>query len=70
MAFKKWNIAKSSDFALLMQKYSLCSLSAKTLAARKNSLSETEIFSDKDSIYSPFDLKDMDIAADVAAQMF
>ncbi len=64
MGFKKWSIAKSGDYAEIMQKYSLCSLAAKALAARKNSLSEKEIFSQKDSIYSPFELVDMDRAAE------
>ena len=64
MAFKRWSVASCRDFEGLMQKYSLCSLAAKTLASRQNSLSEKEIFSQTDSIYSPFDLKDMDRAAD------
>ncbi|MBQ5815950.1 MAG: single-stranded-DNA-specific exonuclease RecJ, partial [Oscillospiraceae bacterium] len=64
MAFKKWSVAKTGEFAAIMQKYSLCSLAAKTLSARRETLSESEIFSKTDSIYSPFDLKDMDKAAD------
>ncbi len=64
MAFKRWSVAGSYDFETLMQKYSLCSLAAKTLAARKASLSEKDVFSQTDTIYSPFELKDMDRAAE------
>ncbi|MBQ8338260.1 MAG: single-stranded-DNA-specific exonuclease RecJ, partial [Oscillospiraceae bacterium] len=64
MGFKRWNVASAADFSHFMQKYSVCSLAAKVAASRINSLSEKELFSKGDSIYSPFELKDMDRAAD------
>ncbi len=64
MRFKKWKISDAKDFSQLTQKYSVCSLAAKVAAARKNSLSEKELFQKSDSIYSPFELKDMDRAVD------
>ncbi len=64
MRFKKWKISDAKDFSQLQQKYSVCSLAAKVAAARKNTLSDKELFQKSDSIYSPFELKDMDRAVD------
>ncbi|MBQ8338141.1 MAG: single-stranded-DNA-specific exonuclease RecJ [Oscillospiraceae bacterium] len=64
MRFKKWKISDAKDFSWVEQKYSVCSLAAKVAAARKNTLSDKELFQKNDSIYSPFELKDMDRAVD------
>ena len=62
--FKKWHISDSKNFKELMQKYSVCSLSGKVAASRLENISEKELFSREDAVFSPFDLKDMDRAAD------
>ena len=62
--FKKWHISDSKNFKELMQKYSVCSLSGKVAASRLENISEKELFSREDTVFSPFDLKDMDRAAD------
>lgn len=64
LRFKKWKISQGKDFSLISQKYSVCSLAAKVAAARKNTIGEKELFSKSDGIYSPFELKDMDRAAE------
>lgn len=64
IAFKKWNIAEQKSFRELSQKYGVCSLAAKVAAARIGSISEQELFSQKDYISSPFELIDMERAVE------
>lgn len=64
MNYKKWKIHDFSKFRNLMMSNSVCSLSAKVLAARKGTLSEKEILSTDNFLYSPFDLTDMDRAVE------
>jgi len=62
--FKKWQISSCESFSEYQQKYSVCSLAAKVAAARAKSVSEKELFSQSDAVYSPFDLVDMDRAVE------
>jgi len=64
MDFKKHLILQSNGYTDIMKSYSVCSLAAKALAARKNKINEKELFSHSDFIYSPFDLVQMDRAVE------
>lgn len=63
-SFKKWNIANTESFRSVSEKYSVCSLAAKAASSRLSSISEKDLFSPQDFVASPFELIDMDRAAE------
>ncbi len=64
LTFKKWKLQDTLSYSQLCSKYNITPLSAKVAASRIENLGEKELFSESDSVSSPFELIDMDAAVE------